>query len=131
MEHSDDLGLMVKGLQQRETARDKKLDDMAVEQVQPVAWRARDCAGGARVRGEMLTQRQAKLDKRIQEEKVSSDIRFQRSAEGLGDAVKRVELLEEFLFVAASLARCEIVTLCLHAYADAALRPREACRCRG
>ena len=34
MEHSDDLGLMVKGLQQREAVRDKKLDDMAVEQVQ-------------------------------------------------------------------------------------------------
>ena len=58
------------------------------------------------IRGEMLTRQQAKLDKRIAEEKVTSDIRFQKGAGGLSDAVKRVELLEEFLFVAASLARC-------------------------
>lgn len=83
------------------------------------------------IRGEMLTRQQAKLDKRIAEEKVTSDIRFQKGAEGLGDAVKRVELLEEFLFVAESMTRCEIVTLCLHAHADAALGPREACGCSG
>ncbi len=113
---------MIKGIQQRETQRDKRLDDMAREQVllllppppPPPHARAASLLTA-------LALMQAKLDKKIAEDQVSTDIRLQRNVEGLGDAVKRIELLEEFLCATprfCTLTNCN--TLTLHANAHAA-----------
>ena len=42
---------------------------------------------------------------------ISTNIRLDKTAEGLGDAVKRIELLEEFLCVVSPVAHRKIVTL--------------------
>jgi hypothetical protein len=39
------------------------------------------------------------LDKRVAGDKISSDMQFEKGAEGLIDAMKRIELLEEFMYM--------------------------------
>jgi hypothetical protein len=45
------------------------------------------------------------------EDQISTDLRLQKNVDGLGDAIKRIELLEEFLYVALHFTQLKIVTL--------------------
>ena len=61
----------------------------------------------------VVTSSQAKLDKKVAGDKIAADLHFQKSAEGLVDAVKRIELLEEFMYVCCTIQRKRSVTLLL------------------
>ncbi len=51
------------------------------------------------------------LDKRVTGDKISSDMQFEKGAEGLTDAMKRIELLEEFMYVSLAVPHWQTVTL--------------------